>query len=388
MNKYFLLILLFSQCLYIPAQVKEVSLVSRMDGDKTLVNGTEIEFWGYGIDDSLVQNDKISVPGPVLRFDVGDTVIINLTNNSPEAHTIHWHGLDVDQANDGVPSTSLPVGSFGGEFTYTFVCKEPGTYLYHCHVLTTLHLAMGMYGLFIIDPEEENQIYTNSGRYTKEYNYILSEMNTTWNLNPLSPGQFYLYDADYAMVNGWAGSEIEDKNQSIEGTINDSIGLRMGNIGYGRIEVVFPNDLDIEVYGSDGREVNSFFTDTIQLYPGERFGMVGYPQTAIDDSIAVNYYDLRNEDLFYTNYIPVKIIDDASIDQVESNNLLIYPNPFNDQIRIDEVSIKGDANIVDLTGKIVWQGKFNKGTNAVQLYVKPGIYVLNFMGVKRKLIKY
>ncbi len=388
MNKYLLVGMLIFQCFFIDAQVREVSLVSRMDGDKTLVNGTDIEFWGYGIDDSLVPNDKISVPGPVLRFDVGDTVVIHLTNNSPEDHTIHWHGLDVDQANDGVPSTSLPVSSFGGEFTYTFICKEPGTYLYHCHVLTTLHLAMGMYGLFIIDPEEEDQIYTNSGRYTKDYNYILSEMNTTWNLNPLSPGQFYLYDANYAMVNGWAGSEIEDKNQSIEGNLNDSIGLRIGNIGYGRIEVVFPNNLDVEVYGSDGREVNSYFADTIQLYPGERFGMVGYPQSAIDDSIKVNYYDLRNEDLFYTNYIPVKIIDDASIDQLEGDNLLIYPNPFNDQFKIDGISINGAANVIDLNGKIVWEGELKVGSSSLQLNLKPGVYVFTFIGVKRKLIKY
>lgn len=388
MNKLILITLLICQCLFIHAQVKEVSLVSRMDGDKTLVNGTDIEFWGYGLDDSLVPNDKISVPGPILRFDVGDTVIIHLTNDSPEDHTIHWHGLDVDQANDGVPSTSAPVGSFGGEFTYTFVCKEPGTYMYHCHVLTTLHLAMGMYGLFIIDPEVENQIYSNSGKYSKEYNYILSEMNTSWNVNPLSPGQFYLYDADYAMVNGWAGNEIADKNQSIEGTINDSIGLRLGNIGYGRIEVVFPDDLGVIVYGSDGREVNSFSADTIQLYPGERFGVVGYPQTAIDDSITVNYYDLRNEDLFYTNYIPVSIINDAGINLLNDVDISVYPNPFKEQMVVDGVKVEGEARIVDLNGKLIWKGELQIGSNSIVIKADPGVYLFNLSGKQQKLIKY
>ena len=370
------------------SQVQEIDLVSRMDGSKTLIDGTVIEFWGYGEDDPNLNNDKIFIPGPVLRFNVGDTVIINLTNDSPEDHTIHWHGLDVDQANDGVPSTTDAVGSFGGEFTYTFVCKEPGTYLYHCHVLTTLHLAMGMYGSFIIDPEAEDQIYENSGKFTKEYNYLFSEMNTSWNLNPLSPGQFYLYEADYAMVNGWAGSEIEDKNQSIEGTINDSIGMRLANVGYGRVETIFPNDLEVSVYGSDGREVAEYTADTIQLYPGERFGVVGYPQTAIDDSIEVNYYDLRNENLLYTNYIPVSIIDDTGLETFSSNKLSIYPNPFREEIVIDKVKKRGSASITDLNGKIVWDGTLEVGENTIRLNLDQGVYLLKYQSQQYKLIKH
>lgn len=372
---------------FIYGQVQEISLVSRMDGQKTLIGGQEVQFWGYGEDDPQNPNDKIFIPGPVLRYNVGDTAVIKLTNDSPEVHTIHWHGLDVDQANDGVPSTTQGVGSFGGEFTYTLVCKEPGTYMYHCHVLTTLHLAMGMYGFFIIDPEPTNQIYTNSGKYTKEYNYLFSEMDISWNENPLSPGPFYLYDADYGMVNGWAGPEIEDKGLSIEGTINDSIGLRLGNIGYGRVETVFPQNMEVKVFGSDGREVSSFVTDTIQLYPGERFGVVGYPQTAIDDSITVNYYDLRNEDLFFTNYIPVKIIDDTGLESLASNHLSVYPNPFNGTINIDEVGKTGTAVITDLNGKIVWKGTLNTGKNKLHLNLDNGIYILHYQSQQVKLIK-
>ena len=387
MKKYNLLALFIFCISFIHGQVQEISLVSRMDGQKTLVNGQDIVFWGYGYDDSLSQNDKIFLPGPVLRFDVGDTVIINLKNDSPEDHTIHWHGLDVDQANDGVPHTSAPVNGGGAEFSYTFVCKEPGSFIYHCHVLTTLHLSMGMYGLFIIDSEIENQIYNNSGKYTKDYNYLLSEMNTNWNLNPLSPGPFYLYEADYGMVNGWAGSEIQLKNQSIIGNTADSIGIRLANTGYGRIETVFPENLEVKVYGSDGREVNSFFTDTLQMFPGERFGVVGYPQSIIDDSITVNYYDLRNENLYYTNYIPVKITDVANTINQDLEKLVVYPNPFNDHLIIDEVKNSGTAIIYNLNGKQVWKGELTQGQNQIHLNVEKGIYILNFGGKQSKVIK-
>jgi plastocyanin len=386
--KNFNLFAFFMFCVsFIYGQVQEVSLVSRMDGQKTLIDGQVIQFWGYGIDDPQAQNDKISVPGPVLRFNMGDTVVIHLKNNSPEDHTIHWHGLDVDQANDGVPHTSSALGN-GDEFTYTFICKAPGTFIYHCHVLTTLHLAMGMYGLFIIDPEIQNQIYTNSGKYTKEYNYLFSELNTNWNLNPISPGPFYLYEADYAMVNGWAGTEIEDKNQSIIGTTVDSIGIRLANTGYGRIEAIFPEDLEVNVYGSDGREVSDFFTDTLQMHPGERFGVVGYPQTTIDDSITVNYYDLRNEDLFYTNYIPVKITNVAGIIDEEKEMLVVFPNPFNAYITIENPANQGAAQIMDLNGKQVWKGELTKGQNQVSFDGEAGLYMLHFNGSLYKLIKY
>ena len=387
MKKYNLLALFIFCISFIHGQVQEISLVSRMDGQKTLVNGQDIEFWGYGYDDSLTQNDKIFLPGPVLRFNLGDTVIINLTNDSPEDHTIHWHGLDVDQANDGVPHTSSAVSGGGTQFTYTFVCKEPGSFIYHCHVLTTLHLSMGMYGLFIIDPVTPNQIYTNSGKFTKEYNYILSELNTYWTLNTLSPGPFYMYDPDYGMVNGWAGIEIEDKNQSIVGVSNDSIGIRIANTGYGRIEAVFPNNMEVEVFGSDGREVNSFFTDTLQMFPGERFGLVGYPQAAIDDSITINYYDLRNENLYYTNYIPVNITDIASTESEEMETLVVYPNPFKSSISIDNIDQKGIAEIIDLNGKQIWKGELSKGQNQIKLNVDAGIYILNFGGKQSKVIK-
>src|SRR5690554_4840212 len=108
MKNYTLIFSFIFSLSFLNGQVKEVSLVSKMNGQKTLIDGQDIVFWGYGIDDPSSQNNKIFLPGPVLRFDVGDTVIIHLRNDSPEDHTIHWHGLDVDQANDGVPHTSSP----------------------------------------------------------------------------------------------------------------------------------------------------------------------------------------------------------------------------------------------------------------------------------------
>ena len=120
-------------------------LFSEMDGIHFLDDGTAVPIWAYG----WVTDGFITLPGPLLTYDEGQQVDLNFTNPSPESHTIHLHGLDVDQANDGVPTTSFMVVT-GESTVYSFEATHPGTFLYHCHVTTTLHLTMGMYGMILV----------------------------------------------------------------------------------------------------------------------------------------------------------------------------------------------------------------------------------------------
>ncbi len=111
-------------------------LFSEMDGIHILEDGTALPFWGYG----LSSVGEITLPAPVLTYTLDQNVNIVFSNPSPESHTIHLHGLDVDQANDGVPSTSFNI-PLNGTGSYQFVADHAGTVLYHCHVTTTLHLS-------------------------------------------------------------------------------------------------------------------------------------------------------------------------------------------------------------------------------------------------------
>ena len=58
-----------------------------------VLEGEFVEVWGY----------NGQYPGPEIRAKVGDKVRINFTNNLTEATTIHWHGLEVPNDQDGVP---------------------------------------------------------------------------------------------------------------------------------------------------------------------------------------------------------------------------------------------------------------------------------------------
>lgn len=90
------------------------------------------------------------VPGPTIRARVGDTVVVELRNDLPNATTIHWHGMAVPAAMDGVPWMREPV-AVGATFTYSFQVTEPGTFWYHPHFDTLHQVDLGLYGLFVVD---------------------------------------------------------------------------------------------------------------------------------------------------------------------------------------------------------------------------------------------
>ncbi|QHC35657.1 copper resistance system multicopper oxidase [Komagataeibacter xylinus] len=91
------------------------------------------------------------VPGPILRWRQGDTVSINVTNTLADEDTsIHWHGLRLPAAMDGVPGLSFAGIPPGETFTYRFPVTQSGTYWYHSH--SGMQEAQGLYGAIVIDP--------------------------------------------------------------------------------------------------------------------------------------------------------------------------------------------------------------------------------------------
>lgn len=372
------------------AQVQEVWLQSRMDGTIELENGSSVSFWGYGYNHPNFPTTRIFLPGPLLRFNLGDSVIIHLRNNSPEDHTIHWHGLDVDQENDGVGHTSTDVHS-EEEYTYRFVCDHSGTYLYHCHVSTTLHLAMGMYGLFIVDGEASNYLYGPETKFTQEHAMLFSEMNTLWNSNPTSPGPFYLYEADYLMINGLSGNQLlTDEEEVVTGTLSDTIAFRLANIGYGMVEVIFPEQLDVKVVASDGREIPHFAADTLFLYPGERYEVLTEPTSNFEGFIEVNYYDQRNENLLGTNLVRVDIGNQLGYEEKLNLTPRVYPNPFLEELTIEvsDILVNKSLRIINLSGVTLLEQEITQTKQTIPIQFKPGVYILDIDGYTQKIVRY
>ena len=90
-------------------------------------------------------------PGPELRFQEGEDVVIHVTNNLSETTSIHWHGLILPYQQDGVPGITYDGIAPGETFTYRFPIKQSGTYWYHSH--SDFQEPDGAYGALILEPK-------------------------------------------------------------------------------------------------------------------------------------------------------------------------------------------------------------------------------------------
>lgn len=104
--------------------------------------GHLVEAWAY--------NDQ--VPGPQIRLTVGDRVRVILHNELPESTAIHFHGLELPNAMDGVPFITQPPVKPGGSFTYEFVVPNDGSHMYHSHHDSAKQVGLGLLGAFIVAP--------------------------------------------------------------------------------------------------------------------------------------------------------------------------------------------------------------------------------------------
>jgi FtsP/CotA-like multicopper oxidase with cupredoxin domain len=92
-------------------------------------------------------------PGPEIRVSPGELVEVHLRNESITAGvTLHWHGVDVPNAMDGVSGVTQDAVPVGGEFTYRFVADRAGSYWYHSHQLSNPQVAGGLLGSLVVIP--------------------------------------------------------------------------------------------------------------------------------------------------------------------------------------------------------------------------------------------
>jgi CopA family copper-resistance protein len=109
-----------------------------------------------------------TVPGPTLRFREGETVTINVRNTLREATSIHWHGILLPNAMDGVPGLTFRGIMPGETFTYRYPVRQSGTYWYHSH--SGMQEQTGMYGPLIFEPRAREPY-----AYQRDYVVMLSD---------------------------------------------------------------------------------------------------------------------------------------------------------------------------------------------------------------------
>lgn len=151
-----------------------------------------------------------TVPGPELRVRQGERVRVTLVNHLPVATTIHWHGMVLPNAMDGVAGVTQSAVAPGGSYVYEFVAQDAGTFWYHSHQDTSSQLAKGLYGALVVEPATgpaEERDYTALVHNLADGSVAVNGARGGLTLDA-SPGQTVRLRVINATVPGMDGSPI------------------------------------------------------------------------------------------------------------------------------------------------------------------------------------
>ena len=211
------------------------------------------------------------VPGPELRVPYGKSVRVIVKNELEEPTTVHWHGLAVPNAADGVPDVTQKPIQPGASFTYSFRAipaggeSQGGTFFYHSHYDEDRQVGLGLSGALIIEPPVQ------ATRYAVDRTLMLAE----WNLDPASgatrpPMEMEGVLPNYFTINGKSYPSTE----SLQLEPGQRALLRLVGAG----QFVHPMHLhgtSFTIVAKDGHPLDMPETaDVIQVAPGERYDIV------------------------------------------------------------------------------------------------------------------
>lgn len=124
-----------------------VTLTARQEGF-TLESGETVD--GYTLNNQS--------PGPEIRARQGDLVEVTLVNDSvPDGVALHWHGVDVPNAEDGVAGVTQDAVLEGEQHVYRFVVPDAGTYWYHSHQMSHEQVLNGLFGPLVVEPVDVSE---------------------------------------------------------------------------------------------------------------------------------------------------------------------------------------------------------------------------------------
>lgn len=178
-----------------------------------------------------------TTPGPEIRVRQGEALDVRFENQTGEPSAIHWHGVRLENAMDGVPGLTQDAVAHGDSFEYSFVAPDAGTFWYHSHHRSWEQVAKGLYGPLIVDETRPPVV-----------DHDITVMIDDWRVEQdgsLAGGFGNMHDFSHA---GRLGNQGEALASRSEVRMGDRVRLRMINAATAR---TFP----MEIAGIEGRIV-------------------------------------------------------------------------------------------------------------------------------------
>lgn len=289
----------------------------------------ETEVWCY----------NAMVPGPEIRVRQGDRVRIAVENKLPEETTVHWHGVRVPNAMDGVPHlTQAPIAP-GETFVYEFNCLDAGTFWYHPHSRSFAQVGRGLAGAMIVEEREP----------------IEADRDVTWVLGDWRMLKDASIRDDFGAMHDVAHAGRIGNTITVNGRVVESFAVRAGervrlrlvNVANARIFGLQFREHEPTIIALDGQPVEPHAPPggRIVLGPAMRVDLLldlaatpGTQHPAVDTYYRNNEYRLL--DLVYSDQPPLGVVRRGPSGKLAANPL---PEPDLQQAERHDITLGGGA---------------------------------------------
>jgi FtsP/CotA-like multicopper oxidase with cupredoxin domain len=212
-----------------------------------------------------------TVPGPVIRVRQGAEVRVRLVNRLDQPTSLHWHGVRIDNAMDGVAGLTQPPVPPGGVFDYRFVARDSGTFWYHplARPAAAEQVARGLYGLLIVDEPEPPKVDGDLSLVIDEWRLDGDGRIADDFLSPVDPGR-----------QDKPGSLVTLNSKPIPQVASHPPGarlrLRIVNVANGRLMAVTVDGTRPLIVAIDGQPCEPFepVHRTVPIGPGACFDLM------------------------------------------------------------------------------------------------------------------
>ena len=246
-----------------------------------------------------------SIPGPTIRGQEGQIIEVELINNLDEPSSIHWHGLIVDNAMDGVPGVTQDPVKPGESFNYRLKLQNAGTYWYHPHLNGSEQLGRGLKGALIVESDEklpwsQDIVWLIDDWYLEKTGSIYPRFNTGHDL--MHDGRW----GNVVTING-------NFQPAFSVSPGERIRIRLINGANARVLMPVFNGIDAKVIAVDGKPVSQIFRyEGFDLAPGNRIDLdIVIPTEAHGQTYIV-------EDGFTRNRFPLASIKVEEVPSVQT----------------------------------------------------------------------
>ena len=206
--------------------------------------------WGY----------NGTCPGPTLEANEGDHIRIVLKNELPEPTTIHWHGIELPNDEDGAGDVTQGAVLPGKSYTYEYILHQSGTFLYHTGFNLLKQDGMGLSGMIVVHPKVPPK------KIDRDYAILLQEYKLDRDKDEEDP-KVLAMDSNWFTMNGHVYPSVP----LLKANQGQRVRIRLGNLSL-QMHPFHLHGYTFKVVGTEGGpipESAQYYAATVAVHPGQ-----------------------------------------------------------------------------------------------------------------------